>query len=513
MYNSVRNYCRSLYDYFFIDEAQDVSKLQFAIIKAMIVSDSDDKKIDKELVFIGDDDQCIYEWRGSDPSIILSIGPTFNIKTFVLSTNYRCKSEIVNYAATSVKCNSSRYDKSMQAYENGGSVKIAVCDKEDLCSLSTMAYYHIKYWLSHGEKLGDIAVLCRNNFHLAILSNMLLRDGIYCTMSDDMKLTKSYQFKDIKALIDICQESWKHEAIRTVLWKMCRYMSTSTARMIADFMNNSSLTVRTTLGYILQNMCCVDVGFHDSVNIPTQAFEKIKYYMRGLGKETVEDLERVYSAIKKGVGDPRLGNGKPEECLQELLYQYLTGTKYLYKTMDKQRSVKGLVVYINALAHKHGYDGLVEFLRVTQQFENGSSGVIGERITLSTMHSAKGREWRNVIMFGCDNVSEPSLDGIVKLVEDKVDIKDIFENIEQERRLVYVGNTRAKENLVVLTSKMPSMFILESLGGVTADFNSAIYNLALHPENKNMYYKFIEETILHPDSKYYYDKEAYRTPI
>ena len=97
---------------------------------------------------------------------------------------------------------------------------------------------------------------------------MLLKNGIYCYLSDDMKLTKSYQFKDIDNIIAMCQYSNKHEIIKNVLWKLCRYMNISNANMIAAFMNNSNLAIHQTLGYLLQNTLSVDVGFHDNVNIP-----------------------------------------------------------------------------------------------------------------------------------------------------------------------------------------------------------------------------------------------------
>ena len=76
----VLQYCKAMWTDFYIDEAQDVSKIQFAILRAMVTELDNKNKLDKGLVFIGDDDQCIYEWRGSDPSIILSIGATFDMK-------------------------------------------------------------------------------------------------------------------------------------------------------------------------------------------------------------------------------------------------------------------------------------------------------------------------------------------------------------------------------------------------------------------------------------------------
>lgn len=213
------------------------------------------------MVFIGDDDQCIYQWRGSDPSIILTIGAKFNMQTFVLSTNYRCLNEIVDYAATGIKCNNSRFDKSMNAFNKGGSVKIYPSAKEDLCTLSIAALNQIKYWLSQGDKVSDIAVLSRNNFHLALLSNMLLREGIYCNMTEDMKLTKSYMYSDVKDIIALSEPTWKADLTAKVLWRLCRYMGAANSRIIASFQDSCALSLEDTLGWLLKHFVNKDLDF------------------------------------------------------------------------------------------------------------------------------------------------------------------------------------------------------------------------------------------------------------
>ena len=500
---SVRDYCRAMYTDFYIDEAQDVCKIQYAIIRAMITNPETPNKLESSLVFIGDDDQCIYQWRGSDPSIILSVGPTFDMRTFVLSTNYRCHNEIVEYAAKGVEHNSSRYMKGMQAFNQGGDVKILPSSKEDLCSLSELALNHIKWWISKGDSVKDIAVLARNNFHLAILSNMLLREGIYCNMTEDMKLTKSYMYKDIKTIIEFCEPNWKHENTASILWKLCRYMNTSMARIIADFQNNCSLSFSDTLGYIVKTFFNKDLNFDKKLNINIQAFEKLKYHTTKITRDTAYDMELIYNAITSGIA---------VDCLKVLLQQYLDCTQYLYKSKDKQRSIKGLVNYMSRLVNKDGLEKTKEFLRVTEQFENGSMGVFGDKLTLSTIHSAKGREWKNVIMFACDNVSQPSVDGIYKLIQDGVSVNDIFENINEERRLCYVGNTRAKENLLIITYNMPSMFILEALGCFdnNTNHNDRILRLSQDSNEFSKYYHYIDEYIRNKDSKYYYDLDRYK---
>lgn len=501
---AVRNYCKAVYTDFYIDEAQDVSKIQFEIIKA-IVSDPDNKnKLDKNLVFIGDDDQCIYQWRGSDPSIILTIGAKFNMQTFVLSTNYRCLNEIVDYAATGIKCNNSRFNKSMNAFNKGGSVKIYPSAKEDLCTLSIAALNQIKYWLSQGDKVSDIAVLSRNNFHLALLSNMLLREGIYCNMTEDMKLTKSYMYSDVKDIIALSEPTWKADLTAKVLWRLCRYMGANNSRIIASFQDSCALSLEDTLGWLLKHFVNKDLDFSKKLNINMQAEQQMQYQMAKLSKDTTDDMYMLYRT---------LSSGSREDKIRSLLYQYLQATSFMYKSKDKNRSITGLVQYVINLMKKDGVDKMLEFMRVTEQLEGGKMVIPGDKLTLTTIHSAKGREWKNVIMFGCDNVSQPSFDGIYGMIQDDIPMSDIFENIDEERRLFYVGNTRAKENLFVITYLQPSIFILEALGAFkdkNGGNNATIVELVSDNQWQERYKDTIQEKIFDSNSKYFYNPEDYK---
>ena len=501
---NVRNYCKAMWTDFYIDEAQDVSKIQFAIIRAMVADPNDTNKLDKSLVFIGDDDQCIYEWRGSDPSIILTISATFNMPTFVLSTNYRCLNEIVDYAAVGIQYNSSRYNKSMTAFNQGGTVKILPSDKKDLCNLSILALNHIKWWLANGNKASDIAVLSRNNFHLALLSNMLLREGIYCNMTEEMKLTKSYMYSDVKDIIGISEPTWNKELTARILWKLCRFMGIGMARNIANFQDSCALSLEDTLGYLIKHFIDRAISYDKKVNVSVQAEEQMRYYMNRLSTDTREDLKLVYSALKMH---------ERYEAIRTLLYQYLNACSFMYKSEDKNRSVHGLVKYIINLMIKDGVDKMLEFLRVTEQLENGKMVIPGEKVTLTTIHSAKGREWKNVIMFACDNVSQPSFNGIRGMIEDDISMGDIFENLDEERRLFYVGNTRAKENLLAITYDTPSVFMLEALGAFKdkqGSNNASIVEFAQDENWAEHYKSFILDNIKNPSSKYYYNADDYK---
>ena len=448
---------------------------------------------------------CIYEWRGSDPSIILTIGAQLNIPALVLSTNYRCSKEVVDYASHGIKLNNSRYNKGMSAFNDGGSVKIYPANVNDLCSLSIIAMNQIKYWLNNGNKCGDIAVLSRNNFHQALLANMLLREGIYCDMTDDMKLTKSFMYNDVKMVMSLAEDSWKPDTTGSILWKLCRFIGVANSRAIGKFQDNCGLSFYDTIGYIVKHYIDKTVDFNKSLNISIQASKHLDYYISKLSFDTRNDILTLYRTICMN---------SIEEKVRALLFQYIQATSFLYKSDDRKRSIQGLVKYVINLIKKDGYENMNNFLRVTEQLEGGKMVIPGEKITLTTIHSAKGREWKNVIMFACDNVSQPSFDGIRKLVNDGIPLGDIYSNIDEERRLFYVGNTRAKENLFVITYDKPSVFILEALGAfddkIGTGNNATIIELVNNDNWAENYKDVIQSKIMDTNSKHYYNPEDYR---
>ena len=441
---------------------------------------------------------CIYQWRGGDPTIILNLGPTYNIKTFVLSTNYRCYSEIVEYSAPGIKCNNSRYDKSMNPFMKGGEVKIAMSKKEDLCNLSIMAMNKIKEWIASGVSPKDIAVLSRNNFHLAILSNMMLREGIYSDIQNDMKLTTSLMYIDIKDIIAISDENYKSDITSRILWKLCRYMSRSAATEIANFQKNCNASFSDTIGWVVKSYIDTHIAFDKDMHETLQIREKMRYVIGRLGADTREDLLNLYYS---------LSCEDREKCINMLLRLYELATEFLYKAKDKKRSISGLMLYVRNLIRKDGINNMIDFFRVTEQLESGNMAITDQKVTLSTIHSAKGKEWKNVIMFACDNISEPDFFAIQSMTkQENVSPHDIFSYIDEERRLFYVGNTRAKERLFVITYEQPSIFLLETLGFFSnrrIGNNDTVLELATTGEWKEEYDQFLQETVLNPISKYY----------
>lgn len=467
---AVRNYCRALYNDFYIDEAQDVSKIQYAIVKA-IVTDSDGK-LDKKLMFIGDDDQCIYKWRGASPEIILTLGSTMNIGNFVLSTNYRCKKEIVNFAHRSIKYNNTRYNKGMTAMEDGGIVDIQQCNSNNLYEMSKIAVDKVMEIVNGGEDLGDIALLCRNNAHLSLVNTMLVDYGIYCRVPDEMKLTRSYMYNDIKGLIELTKNTYSGKIAGQLTWKLCTFMQASVSRAIGTFQEDNGLSYKDTILYIAKEVLgMTDVNLNQNITVNTKAAQKIKYTLSRLKQETIDDLIRLRYTVDIEDNNQRFIS---------LLSSYVNGTTFIYKNEDKRRIMLGIALFIRSLIEEKGFDEAISKLRTIEQLECSSFTPPKRTITMSTIHGAKGREWRNVVFFACDNEAIPGLSGLSLMLDRGMGKSDINDLIDEERRLYYVACTRAKDRLVIITSTKPSAFLMESLGeyyNVSGSNNENIINM------------------------------------
>lgn len=470
--NAVRNYCRAIYDEFYIDEAQDVSKIQFEIVKS-IVTDINTGRLDKMLIFMGDDDQCIYKWRGAAPEIILTLGATMNIGNFILSSNYRCKSEVVDFAHRSIVNNSSRFDKEMKAYNQGGQVEIYQALSMDLYDLSKIAYEKIKELLNSGEKKSDIAVLCRNNAQLSILNNMLIELGIYCNIPDEMKLTKTYIYTDIKNVMTVADNTFNWRVTAQTMWKLCEKMTAALSRQIGSFQEENGLDLLNTLKYIVNNIVAGEE--QDKISINRKSESKLQYALIKAKSETIAGIVNLISILE--IEDRA-------ERVNKMIAIYRINTEYLYKNEDKNRTLQGIIHYIQNTVGSKGIEETLKYLRTVEQLENSSFKPPKDTIKMTTIHSAKGKEWKNVILFACDDESMPGMSGIRKMMEN-MSIADIDGIIDEERRLYYVGCTRAKERLEIITGIHPSVFLLESVGlfdGLNGEHNAAIIDIA---ENGN----------------------------
>ena len=446
---AVIDYCRSQWEYFYVDEFQDTSKIQFAIMRQMVTDPS-------KIMVIGDDDQCVYQWRGADPTIILNICGYYDIQKYFLNTNYRCGENIVKVAETGIKKMSRRENKEMKAHRGGGKIEVLPASGKGLFNLSLDAYHHIKREMAHGARESEICVLSRNNNHVAILGNLLLRDGIYCTSAEDMKISKLPLFKDLSAVLELSKDTYNANLVRSVLWKCVAFLGIKGGNAVYEFMNATGCSLKNTLGYMLTSYCRrYDVSWSGNIKIGDRVNYKIEAMVSRINYKAIDGLVDIYNILK--IEDELARVKKFIEMLKN-------GSKFMYNTQDRMRTLIGMTNYFQFMCEKYGIEDTEAFLRLTEQYESGKMAVSGETITLSTIHGAKGMEWKYVIQFADDNISFPSFDGICTMLEKGISEKDIFVNIDGERRLHYVAQTRAIEKWTLIADiENISVFTLESM--------------------------------------------------
>lgn len=452
---AVIDYCRNKFKYIYVDEFQDTSKIQFAILRQMI--DNEDN-----LVVIGDDDQSIYGWRGADPSIILNICGYFPIKKFVLSTNYRCCGNIVELAANGIKNNIERVEKDMKPFNKGGELKLCATPR-NLFGITKNVFVHIQSLIESGVKPEEIAVLCRNNRQSTILGNMLVDSDIYYkTTSDAMKFTKLPMYKDIKALFNIVDTDFDAASASSVLWKLVPFIGHRGASAITMIMDSCNIGLRDSVWYVLSHHT---VAGKDTIQKHKATYPKMPSALEAkistmsytyLSRiETQEGLRKLYYTLCIESDLDRLVH---------LLNLYREYASFMYKNPDKNRLFNGVIDYVIYKVNKQGVNEALRLFKRAEVYDNSDS-LYDDVVELTTIHGAKGREWKYVIILADDNVSFPNLSSISKMREQGVSFENISKWVDEERRLHYVAFTRAKEQLAVFAnSDNLSIFTLECLG-------------------------------------------------
>lgn len=488
------DYCRSKWTDIYVDEAQDMSRIQYMILKKIITDPN-------KFVLVGDDDQCIYQWRGADPSIILNVCAEYDIQRFVLSTNYRCAGNIVEKAAIGIKHNSRRSDKSMKPYNNGGEIKICDCGSSNLYTMSKYAYKHIKSLvIDEKVKPSEIAVLSRNNSHLCILSNMLFKDGIHCEATNEMKMTKSFAYMSVRDILELATNNYNANLTATTLYKVCMNLKKADSIRIGKIQEDIGCNLSSILGYMAKKYWRrEDVDFTETLKIPGLAEAKIAQSLSYLNRESIENLVLLYKLL---TDDDKIKRSTG------MLVFFLNATEWQYRDKpDKKRAVEGLVDYITDIIKTMGFNETRQFLKMSEQYEEGRMAVPGPKVCMSTMHGSKGKEWDNIVLFADDNIAFPSFGGIVTQLKSGISMSDIYYGIDENRRLHYVAMTRARKRLAIFTdSKNIGLYILEAMGifDYKSDNNSHIVSMATEGTVYNDLLDKANSTIFGADSIYNY---------
>lgn len=391
---------RDKYDYIQLDEGQDTSKIQMEILKKLAYPNNN-------FFVVADDDQSIYGFRGSDPKGLLNFEELFpNGKIFFMEKNYRSSKNIVSVCNKFIKYNTLRYNKSIST-DNGFVEPINIVKVDKILD----QYNYIKKDIEN-KNIKNISILYRNNLSSIGLIDFLEKNAIPFYMRD----TKVRFFN--------------HWLVQDILNFMLFSSDTSNISIYENIYYKKK-------GYISKKQ----INFAKTLNYRSPVFDRIMKYpdIPIYYKTTLRELSADFK---------RLSKLSPLDSI-EFIECNLEYERYLKENSIKfdhtYDSLKTIIYYLKLIAKDT--KNLDEFVERLKNLESLCMNSRKEKngLTLSTIHSAKGLEFDRVYIIDLVDGHFPSSSSI-DLYQ-----KNIIDDFEEERRLFYVGMSRAKYHLSLLS--------------------------------------------------------------
>lgn len=446
--NSVLTYCKAYFKDFYIDEFQDTSIIQYEIIKAII-------KNPRHLTVIGDDDQCIYRWRGAKPEILVNITKDYDLTQKFLSTNYRCKSQIVNFVKNNIWNVRDCVKKPLHSFTKGGNVHFVDYGVSDnVYDIAKNIVAEIKKLKQNGVSLNDIAVLNTKNAELGLLKILLGVEEITTKSNTRIGITQLPCYKRIKEILWFSLDVASLDNYKFIMHSIFN-ISVANTNTLINIKEKYNIKYKTLLEQILST--CSDIKCINPIALTYNENKEIEKML----KENKEEIYNFYGCF--------LAKNWQETfymlCrIYSLYVQDIDGTisKRIYNGLVKLYSeiISKADIYSNK---KELIDSLNDTILYYESFEKRSPSE-NENVTLSTIHNAKGKEWEKVFIFDDSNKCFPDL-SVVDVYDKDFDISlasSNFRYLDDIRRLHYVALTRAKNDLYICCNlKRPSWFLYE----------------------------------------------------
>jgi len=425
---SVRSKWQRKFEYILVDEFQDTNDIQFDLVKLLVGKENN-------LFVVGDPDQTIYTWRGANLSIIMDFNENFvDAETIVLDTNYRSSQKILECANKLIKNNQNRLSKDLKAYHGEGANVCYNNLSDSFGEASLVAKTIMEEKEKYSYSYSDFAVLYRANYLSRDIEGALTRSGIPYKIYGGVKFYERKEIKDSLAYLRLVANKNDDLSLSRIINEPKRGVGETLLNRYKELAYENDCSLYET---IKNNLDECKRGEARSNLI--EFFSVIEKYSEQLEKGV--ELAGILDGILKDAGYYEMIKEDDEEQRGENIKELMNNMTYFELNSEEPT--------------------LSNFLQEITLFTSQDEMEDGEYVSLMTIHTAKGLEFKSVFIVGlCEGVF-PS---VKSLEEDE-------ENIEEERRLAYVAFTRAMErlhlssnygiNYVVHSNNTPSRFIRE----------------------------------------------------
>lgn len=418
----VRQQYYDRFQHILVDEFQDTNMAQYKLINMLYTNLEPDIPDERSLCVVGDVDQSIYSWRGADYTIILNFQKDFKkTKLIKLEQNYRSTANILNVANAIIENNTERVDKVLYSQKGDGEL-IDYFEAQDEADEANFIASRIKQ--DSGGDYNRFAILYRTNSQSRALEEACMAAGLPYKIYGGLKFYDRKEVKDIIAYLKLIYNTDDSQSFRRIVNVPKRAIGDTTVKNLSDFADKEDISLFAACQRI-----------EDAVEIPPRTRSKLK------------DFSEL---ILKFV------NAKNSYSLQDFVTLVIEKTGYLAElqsqnTPESEADIENLQELVNVAGEfvpEEADNALGEFLQqVALVSDLDGMEDISNNVTLMTLHSAKGLEFPIVFLAGCDEGVFPHQRTF-----------NIPSEMEEERRLMYVGVTRAEEKLYLTSAKRRQMW-------------------------------------------------------
>ncbi len=403
---------RDVFKYILVDEYQDTNYAQYVLIKSLAEKSGN-------LCVVGDDDQSIYKFRGATIENIIDFEKIFpRAKVIKFEQNYRSSKNIIE-AANSI-INNNIYRKGKELWTNnccGEPIRIHTAYSEhDEANFIAEA---IQDRVAKGEKYSDFAVLYRRNLQSNVIEKVFMRRSIPYRVFGGQRFYDRKEIKDMIAYLSVINNPLDEVRLKRIINQPRRSIGERTIAQASEIAKETNSDLFT----VMKN--CEMYDSLQRVSVKLKSFSNL-----------IDELMYIYASGRVSVSE-----------LYEILLEKTQYINFLKSERDNSESkienVKEFLNSIKSYEEEKGKDatlsGFLEEISLFSDIDNYDLNA--DAVILMTLHSAKGLEFPNVFLPGLEEGIFPS----IQAIDDEVEL-------EEERRLAYVGVTRCKKSLYLLNS-------------------------------------------------------------
>ncbi len=416
----VLGYYQNRFKYIMVDEYQDTNTAQFELIRLLATTRGEDGNTEHNLCVVGDDDQSIYKFRGANIYNILNFEKSYPDACVIkLEENYRSTQNILDAANAVIKNNETRKDKKLWTEKNEGDPIYYVQFNNEYEEASGVADAIVNATSNGEASYNDFAVLYRTNAQSRVLEEKLVTNNIPYRIVGAVNFYQRREIKDLLAYLRTVENGLDDISVRRIINVPKRGIGLTTIDRIS--------------AYALEH----ELSFYGAL----QSYEYIDGIKRSAAK--LSSFVSLIESFKRHLDSP-------DYSLEDLIREIIEETGYVRLLEEEQTEeansrienieelINKVVAYEENCEEEPTLSGFLEEVALVADIDNVDES--NNVVLLMTLHSAKGLEFPYVYLVGMEDGIFPGYGAV---------IGDDPEEMEEERRLCYVGITRAKEKLTL----------------------------------------------------------------